>query len=410
MLAIRLPKQTAFLDSISESQKVECYMTKTVDRKTLMELVKDDEAPCVSVCLPVNRAAPGANGNRIQFKNLVKQAQEQLVAGGMRSSEAAKLLEPVSKLTDGDRLRQPKGDGLAVLRTPSKFHCIDLPYACEAAAISGSYLHVKPLVPLVANGGGRFFVLALAENNAMLYEGSRDSFDERASADLPAGLTEATPEAESGRPVQFHTQAALQPPGRPAVFHGHDTEAATGVERVMRYLREVDEAVCAALAEEKAPLVIAAVDDLAAKYATVNNYANFVREPIRGNPEHTGLDDLQRMAWAKVEPMLNAERDRAIERYEQAFSKGMGSNAAIKIVETGYQGKVDTLMVALDQQEWGKFDSATGRATGDKERTLNSEDLLNLAAVFALRHGATVYGFSANELPQEARAAAIFRR
>jgi hypothetical protein len=75
-----------------------------------------------------------------------------------------------------------------------------------------------------------------------------------------------------------------------------------------------------------------------------------------------------------------------------------------------FQGKVDTLMVALDRQHWGRFDERSGKAHSDTQRAPDSEDLLNLAAAFALEHGAAVHALRSADMPDQLSAAAVFRK
>jgi hypothetical protein len=60
----------------------------------LKTLVEQAQGISVSLYMPTVRLGSETQQNPIRFKNLIRQAEEQLVSQGMRSTEAADLLKP----------------------------------------------------------------------------------------------------------------------------------------------------------------------------------------------------------------------------------------------------------------------------------------------------------------------------
>ncbi|MCA1992277.1 MAG: hypothetical protein LDL41_09585 [Coleofasciculus sp. S288] len=60
----------------------------------LKTLTEKPEGACVSIFMPTHRMSTETLQNPIRFKNLVRQAEELLVNGGLRGQDARDLLEP----------------------------------------------------------------------------------------------------------------------------------------------------------------------------------------------------------------------------------------------------------------------------------------------------------------------------
>ena len=107
-------------------------------RSELKELLEQrgPACVCVSIYMPVVRAA-GADiqQNPVRLRNLLREARERLVAGGLRSPEAMRLLSPVEDLTGNVSFWLERGDGLAVFVSRDVFHYYRLPYRFQELAV-----------------------------------------------------------------------------------------------------------------------------------------------------------------------------------------------------------------------------------------------------------------------------------
>lgn len=71
--------------------------------------------------------------------------------------------------------------------------------------------------------------------------------------------------------------------------------------------------------------------------------------------------------------------------------------------------RVAELSIAIDRQQWGRFDTQTRQVHLDSKQSAQNEDLLNFAAVHTLKHGGAVHVLTSAELPDASAATAIFR-
>ena len=90
---------------------------------------------------------------------------------------------------------------------------------------------------------------------------------------------------------------------------------------------------------------------------------------------------------------------------------GTGRTSAnlAEILPAVSQGRVETLFVATDRQQWGTFDDERQELRLCETASAENEDLLDRAAASAYLLGGAVYAMSSAELPDAAPAAAIYR-
>jgi hypothetical protein len=165
------------------------------------------------------------------------------------------------------------------------------------------------------------------------------------------------------------------------------------------------------LRDEKAPLLIAAVEYLLPIYKEANTYPHLMSEGLSGNPEEMNAEELHKKAWNLVEPIFMKAREERIAQYKQVShtEREKVSHDLKEIVPVAYHGRVETLFVAPGFQQWGQFEPDSLRVSEYETRKEADEDLLNLAAVQTLLHGGTVYSIEPEKIPFKGLVAAIFR-
>jgi hypothetical protein len=383
---------------------------KIFTRDELNNLTESPQAPCVSIYMPTHRLSTENQQDRTRLKNLIRQAQESLLAYGLRPAEAESLLEPAANLLTANPFWKDKRDGLALFISPTGFRQYQLPAAFEPLVVVAHRFHLKPLLAFL--GGNEFFVLALSQNAVRLFEGSR--FGLSALDDLegvPKSLADALKYDELEKQLQFHTGTGVGTGkgGRAAMFHGQGVGTDDAKDRILRYFRQIDQGLRDFLREEQAPLVLAGVEFLLPIYKEANAYQHLLNGGITGNPEGVSPEELHRQAWALVEPYFKREQEQAAARYRQLAGTGKTSQDPREIVPAAYHGRVEFLFVAVGRQQWGDYDPGTNQVHLHPEAQAGSFDILDLAATQTLLHGGAVYAVEPGEIPEEALLAAVFR-
>jgi hypothetical protein len=383
---------------------------KMLTRDDLRALMSTHTGLCVSIFMPTHRAGAETQQDPIRLKNLLGKAEECLLAGGVRTPEARKLLKPAQKILWNGLLWQHQSDGLAMFLSPEEFSYYRLPFDFEELVVVTNRFHIKPLLPLLS-GDGRFYVLALSQNQVRLLQGTRYNVSEVDARRIPASFAEALRYDDPERRLQFHTRTRT--PGskgeRAAIFHGHGVGTNNAKVNILRYFHKVDEGLQQLLRDEQAPLMLAGVDYLFPIYREANTYLYLVDEGIAGNPEELSAKELHQQAWDILQPrFLKAQQEAAIQ-YSQLADTRQASRDIEKVVPAAYHGRIEILFVALGIQQWGIFDPEKNKVQLHREAEPGGEDLLDFAAVQTLLNGGTVYAVEPEKVPGEAPLAAVFR-
>jgi hypothetical protein len=189
---------------------------------------------------------------------------------------------------------------------------------------------------------------------------------------------------------------------------GHGVSIDTKKADLLSYFRRIDRALHPLLREEKAPLVLAAVDYLQPLYRRASTYPQLLEVGVEGSPDRLSNRELHDRAWPLVKPLFEAARRRVAAQYRQLAGTERASADLETVVAAAYAGRVETLFVALGRPVWGVFDAAAGRTERHEEPSFGDVDLLDFAAAHTLAHGRTVYAVEPNEVPGGADVAAIF--
>ena len=382
-----------------------------LSKSELEKLTEKREEWCVSIFMPTHRVGPGIQQDPIRFKNLLVEAEERLLTSGFRTPEAKELLEPTQRFLQDRLFWQHQSDGLAVFLSPEVLRLYRLPFGFEKLVVIADRFHIKPLLPLLS-GDGRFYVLALSQNEIRLLQGSRYSAGQVDLENVPESLAEALRWDDPERQLQWHTGTGAKRDGRAAIFHGHGVASADDPkDYILRYFHRIDEGLREVLAGERAPLVLAGVNYLHPIYEEANSYPHLMDEGIAGNPEELSTEELHKQAWAIVQPRFQKEQREAATRYRQLAGTGseLASGEIEQIVPAAYHGRVETLFVALGLQQWGTFDPPTNDVHLHQQAEPGDEDLLDLAAVQTFLNNGTVYAVESEKVPGDTPLATVFR-
>ena len=382
-----------------------------ITRSELQEIINARGEACVSIYLPMVRAGADVQGNTTRLKNALAEAEKKLQAWGWRQPEIDDLLSDPRKLLTESPFWREQLDGLAIFLSPSFYRTYRVPVEFEPLTLVAERFHIKPLLPLFTDDG-RFYVLALSKNQVRLFQGTRLAVDEVELEDTPLSMAEALWD-DPERELQHHTTTSgVKGAGASApevVHHGHGTPDSEELHQVRRYLQKVSAGVQKQLRDEDAPLILAAVDYLHPIYKEAYDSPHLLDEGIMGNPDRASAKELHEKAWAIVEPLFQEAKEEVIERYKQLAHQEQASAELEEIVPASIQGRVDALLVSIEDHRWGVYDEESHAIEVHEEPQPSDEDLLDFAAVQTLAYGGTVYALDPAEVPAESPIAAVYR-
>jgi hypothetical protein len=373
----------------------------------LKALMGKHQGLCVSIFMPTYRTGAESQQNPIRFRNLLRTAEEKLLAGGLRPQEIKELLEPAQALPGNVLFWRKQSDGLALFLSADLFRAFCLPESFDELVVVSDKFHIKPLLP-VLSGDGRFYILALSQKEVRLLEGTRRSVQEIELDAVPKSLADALQIDEFDKQVRFRAGSMSGAPGM-SMVSGHGGVATDTKENLQKYFRLIDRGLHDLLRDEGAPLILAGVEYLFPIYREANTYPRLIEGGIPGNPQGASLEALHRSALKIVKPFFQKAENDAVAQYRQSSGTGLTSTDIREILPAAAHGRIGLLFAAAGRRNMGRFDAASGAVELRGKAEAAGEDLLEVAAIQTFLNGGSVFILPPEKMPGAGDLAAVFR-
>jgi hypothetical protein len=351
----------------------------------------------ISIYVPTTPITQHIGASRIQYGNLVRQAVEQLQAVDFDKRRLASLQEELLMLARDDEFWRVQANSLAVFANPDRLVTFRLANRLTAMAEVSDRFHLKPLLRAVTFLH-EAFILALSENQVRLIEAFADMPPvEIKVPDLPKDAA-----SHAGKST-LNDRSAV---GR---IQGDEGQRV----RRMQYLRAIDAGLRPVLAGRNTPLILAAVDPLAALYPTVNSYARLLPSVIRESPDHMQDAQLAEKAIPILDEAYAAEIAAVRGIFETRAGQGRTAIDLTDAARAATFGAVDTLLVDMDDVVPGTIDE-NGVVTLADKASAATYGVIDEIAGRVLASGGRVIAvrrqdLPGQDLPGKATLAAILR-
>jgi hypothetical protein len=253
-----------------------------------------------------------------------------------------------------------------------------------------------------------YFVLRLTLQNITLYAADRDEIRKiPLDAIVPQTLEEVVGADYAERFLQFRTG---QSGSGVAAFHGHGEGKDDRKEEVLKFCRAVDKGLSAYLHEKEAPLVIAASTYIGAIYREIASYPHLLDANLAGNWEHQPDHELHAASWELIAGQLTARQKEATNQYQELIHTLKTSEDLRDIVPAALHGRIETLFINRQAEDWGLYDEVHDQVITEKQRRPRHGSLTDLAAMKTFLQGGQVYFVAPGEMPvPQTHMNAIFR-
>ena len=356
----------------------------------MLALAYNHVGVCLSIYMPTHRKGPDTQQNSIRFKNLLREAENQLVQSDLRPSEIRELLAPAQELLNNELFWRSQLEGFVLFLSPDSFHSFKTPVTLEERVVVSDRFHLKPLIGMMARDTN-FLILAISQSNVRLFECTCWKNREVSLNGIPQSLTEALDLDDFEKRLQLHTGS-------------ENTKM-----KVLKFFQQVDRGLQDILRDRRDPLIFAGVEYLFPIYREANTYQYLLAGLIPGSPEGLTGDDLRRMALPLIGDILKAKERESLDLYRKSAGTGLASRDIREIVQAASHGREGTLFAARDIEQWGVYNSDTGDVVLSDPPAPSSWDLVDHAAINALFNGGTVYVLDSSEIPGGGSMAAVFR-
>jgi hypothetical protein len=254
--------------------------------------------------------------------------------------------------------------------------------------------------------GERHAVLAVSRNAIRLFLCTMDAIEEIDISDLrmPRSLAESMRYDDLQKPES--TNHPMTGPGRAVPrasssgrgdrrhgFHGHGESDVRDQTYVAAYLHQVDAALLRRLQNlGSPPVILAAVDYMAAIYRAASKYVGLTTDTVEGNPDDLRSDELHELAKPILDARTRTKFDAARARFHELAARGLATASLSEVVDAADIGRIDTLLVKRGASVWGRLDQASREVTVAEapQDEQDLDDLLDLAARCTLTSHGTV--------------------
>lgn len=360
------------------------------DLKALASLRGD---MCVSIYVRTTPLTQETVGDRIELKNLAKEAVGQLVAADADKRRVATLVEQLDDLVDDDEFWRSQARSLAVLATPDNLRTFRVPNALQPTVEVSDRFNLKPLIRTVTFPNA-CFVLALAEGEVRLLE---------VSADLPT-----VPIKVDGMPKD-----AASAVGRASINDRSPSGRIQGSEGqkvlLRQYARRVDAALRPVLTGSDIPLLLAATQPLPPIYRSVNTYADLAPSGIDGSPVSLTDAELAERARAVLDGLYRDEIAQWRTLYASRDDLDRATTDIARAARAATFGAVETMLVDIDAVIPGTIDETDGAVTFSSVPDAKDYGVVDEIVSRVLRSGGRVLGVRKDDIPGGKPLAAILR-
>ncbi|MGI2336529.1 MAG: hypothetical protein ACRKGH_07820 [Dehalogenimonas sp.] len=371
-------------------------------REDLLKMLKKPESPAVTIYLPTHRTGD-TEADPIRFRNVLDEAENRLIENGVRAPVARQMLVPGRNLLPDGLFWQHQEEGMACFITPSSFRYYTLPFTVPEKVVVADDYHIRPLLPLLENDG-IYYLLSLSLNSAALFQARKLFGREVPLPEEVRNMSNANRHDDSEKSLQYHTTG----PG-PAVFHGQADPDDYNEVHVINYLQKLSRELEKILATDRAPLVVAGVENIRTMFREECAYAHILTEGIEGNPDRMTPEKLQATAWETVSQYFGGQRREVLSKYLNDFRPERSVNGLEPVLFAAEDGRVTALFLTETLEARGTIDRMERKIEINSDPDSDNVDLVEYSVRQTLMTGGNVYVLTPEELPDAAEIAAMLR-
>jgi hypothetical protein len=349
-------------------------------------------APAVSIYLRTTPVTQQAQADRIELKNLLKEAVTAMEAGGTPKRAIWPITQAVEELGEDDGFWAVQANSLAIFATPDGIRTFRLPNRLISMALVSDRFHLMPLIRSVTFPNNAY-VLAISMGAVRLVEVSADLPPHEVPVPgLPRNMAEVvgTRRTESRGDVRGGEQVSEH-------------------AMMTRYARAVDQTLRPVLAGHERPLIVAAAEPMASIFRAVASYPGTAAEVIPGSADDTPDHALAAAARGALDGIYAAEIRALGELFAAREGQGRATADIAQAARAATFGAVDTLIVDMDATVPGTVADEDGTVTFAHGAGAGTYGVVDEITRRALGSGARVVAARRDDVPGGGDLAAILR-
>lgn len=313
----------------------------------IREISKIKGEPCVTITLFTHRNVPRNQQDKIRLKNLVQQAERQLLEK-YDKNQARLVIERLENLA-WDIDFQNALDGLVIFVSATLMRTYYLTFSIGERVVVQDSFHTRDLV-FALNRTPRYWVLVLSEQPTRLFEASRKDLIEVNEGGFP--MTHEGPGGEQSLPGGFGIK-----------------RSAYRDEYHRKFFRSVDDALRPFLLEDPLPLVVIGVDRFLAFFNKITAHKDWIITTLTGSHDELSAYELGEMVWPQVKASLDEKRQQVFTELDLAISERKFASSVGEVWRLANEGRGRLLLVEENFHFPAMVDEKTGQLVPAEDST-----------------------------------------
>ncbi len=325
---------------------------ETLNDQTLQQLVatEDFNSTAITLLAPMEKAGKQVQKNEIYWKNVVRDAEQQLSDAKVDQELIDQLLDPARGKLGDNEFWQHQQHGLAYFASESGGRLFQLDTEIDPLAFVGDRFMVGPVVDAVVNSRV-CYILACSPKRVRLLRVTGNEIDDLQPDNFPDNLRDALNIDEYVSALQQHsTSRSGNAGGSDAVFHGHggSDPDIKKKDELLQYFHKLDDCLDDYFGQENNPLVFAGVEYLFPLIKEALSYKHLLDQTIDGNPDDLTPEQLLERAQPILDQMKSQRQQRAVEAVKEKLHTDWASDELDDIRKAAELGQVETLVLSHD--------------------------------------------------------------
>ena len=268
-------------------------MVSLPSKQKLAELKSFNEPFCLSIYAPFIAPNATTNPNKIELKNLLREAEIALESVKLPHRFIKAALAPAKELLKNQEFWPVYQAGLALFMHPKFFRYYHLPDGQLPYQITLEQgFNLDPLLEIIRRDRV-YYILALSHKNVKFYPGGYYNLKQLIIKGLPVNLKEALRIDEYPNWTETHSVGPASRQAHSEALHGQYNESEVDKKELLEFFRLINKRLHQFLHTKSQPLVLAGVGYLIPIYKQANTYPYLADQYIKGNPEHIKMDELR---------------------------------------------------------------------------------------------------------------------
>ncbi|AVK64391.1 hypothetical protein C5Z26_09800 [Lactobacillus sp. CBA3606] len=362
-----------------------------------------DAGPFIAIYLNTEAVLNDLNRRRLQFKQLVSDAQEQLTQRFPKTSFRPFQVQFDQLANDNSFWLKHTGPQTGLIANAQQLLIFDLQTPTDNQVIVNSMPAIRPILADRQNEFD-FDLLALSETTMALYQQRQGQLTAvPLPDDAPTTLKKALGSEKRGGDLNFNSS-----PAHGVNYHGHNAKAEEREIDQRNYFLQVDQYCLTHYSQaSQRPLILMSLGNNQAAFRKLSKNPYLSQHLlIETSPNGLSLTEIQ-AATTPIQTKWHTElTDILLTRYDNAKSRQLALDDPFDMIKPALAGRIDTLIVATDAQV-----SGTITASGQVQTTeLRMPDNLidDLVDVVMSKQG-QIRIIPAKRMPVETAALALLR-